>query len=1189
MFCCDDDRDVLKEENNSITTNNINKTKNKIDIFEYVETYVSNTFNENMTPEQSLNLLNLFIIQSQNNYISLTNISKILINFKPKNKNILYDIFILPFYILERNINPEINLITETESYNNYFNLNLKLLLFKHLQILHSEENLKDFYFKTNINYDNNNNKENKLIKKINIINIILFFLFYSNINNENKTEILFNLFNYNGKNEIFIQRKPIYLIIRRMLLISLFFIDIYTNYLITIENGKHDFFVKNWNAKEKFFSFIVVNNNNIKNKEQNDNFFEYKVMLFYIKHTKSIIKEIVNYLSDYFLFYKNSLNKKEFLDKIKKNNYEIFDVVFFRNLIMKTVYNNNKNIKVIKNFPNFVKLIEEKLSNSNNIINISDNLKLIKIKEACNDEKINYNNYYDRFAKSRDVFFNVLNSPEYLDYLEKMMIERKLNNKRFKINGNLNELNTNLIYLKRDKLTANYEESSKENLNLNANINDNNNNNNKNKNYNNNEINNSNKENDNNFSDNNNDIDNNNNDNNYNDDDDDDLFNLDINNDNLESEEEENNNNNKNKILERDLNEIKKEEELYNLNMSDIERKEEDLNNNNLKNEKLKSKKNNNNNKLEKSKSKLSENEIIDNNEDYYSRKSSNNNINDTIEDNINNLLNKQNQNKDNNNNDNEELFNNNNNVNDDNDNDNINDNDDNNDNDKNNDDDELINNNNNNPFERIKNDSLENIITTNYQNNNNINSKESNNLNNIKSDSNNQNTNNNNQDDLLNFDFSNNNIDTNSINNNNNLKNTPKKKIDSFKNNNNNNIDNNTENKNNLIDNFRYVNNNINNNDLKTISGEFPFYTKSSATSEFSIINSNNYLTPQQIILNPNIFKLNSESKKKSKVNNSLKELADIYKEIDSNNNNNNNTESNNNDFKINNITLFLINYFTNFENFNLIPIENIKNDLNNLDISNYDKIYIKKITPFLKIFNVKYLIDIVDSNKFHLNLMNLYLTLMNLYNIFLRNSNKIKNKVRIFNINFFNSIQESINENEIENVYNFYKEDIFDDNNNVFDDDDFIILIPHYIFKDIYMESDEKFLFISVINNKENTITFLDSNDILSENNEIVNNFKFIYEKFFESLIEKNFIKKQREFKYQIDNIESLCLNENISNHIMIYYSRLFCINGKMHMIEENNYDDVKNELFCELSMFYIMLSDYIKEEKEKEFYL
>ena len=71
-----------------------------------------------------------------------------------------------------------------------------------------------------------------------------------------------------------------------------------------------------------------------------------------------------------------------------------------------------------------------------------------------------------------------------------------------------------------------------------------------------------------------------------------------------------------------------------------------------------------------------------------------------------------------------------------------------------------------------------------------------------------------------------------------------------------------------------------------------------------------------------------------------------------------------------------------------------------------------------------------------------------------------------------------------------------------------------------KDIYMESDEKFLFISVINNKENTITFLDSNDILSENNEIVNNFKFIYEKFFESLIEKNFIKKQREFKYQID---------------------------------------------------------------------
>ena len=1173
MFCCDDDRDVLKEENNSNNTNNINKTKNKIDVFEYVETYVSNTFNENMTSEQSLNLLNLFIIQSQNNYISLTNISKILINFKPKNKNILYDFLILPFYILERNINPEINLITESESYNNYFNLNLKLLLFKHLQILHSEENLKDFHFQTNINYDDNNNN-NKLIKKINIINIILFFLFYSNINNEIKTEILFNLFNYNAKNVIYIQRKPIYLIIRRMLLISLFFIDIYTNYLITIEKGKHDFFLKNWNAKEKFFSFIIINNINNKNLEKNDNFFEYKVMLFYIKHTKGIIKEIVNYLSDYFLFYKNSLNKKEFFDKIKKNNYEIFDVVFFRNLIMKTVYNSNKNIKVIKNFPIFVKLIEEKLSNSNNIINISDNVKLMKIKEACNDEKINYNNYYERFAKSRDVFFNVLNSPEYLEYLEKMMIEKKLNNKRFKINGNLNELNTNLMFLKRDKLSQIYEESSKENLILNV-ENDNKNNNNKNNNNddedNNNEDNNNNDEDiDNNFSDNNKDNNNNSND------DDDDLFNLDINNDNLESEDEENNNNNKNKnkLLEKDLNEIKKEEELYNLNMSDIERNEENLNNNNLKNEKLKSKNKNKNydNNLENSK--LTENEIIDNNEDYYSRKSSNNNVNDTIEDNINNLLKNQNQNNNNNNddNDNEELNNNNN---------------DNNDNDN----EELINNNNNNnnPFERIKNDSMENIITTNYQNNNNnINSKESNNLNNIKSDSNNQN-NNNNQEDLLNFDFSNNNIDTNSINNNN-LKNTPKKKIDSFKNNNNiNNIDNNTENKNNLTDNFRYINNNTNNNnnnnnDLKTISGEFPFYTKSSVTSELSIINSNNYQTPQQINLNPNIFKLNSDSKKKNKVNNSLKELADIYKEIDSNNNN---TESNNNDFKINNITLLLINYFTNFENFNLIPVENIKNDLNNLDISNYDKIYIKKITPYLKIFNVKYLIDIIDNNKFYLNLMNLYLTLMNLYNIFLRNSNKIKNKVRIFNINFFNSIQESINENEIENVYNFYKEDIFDDNNNVFDDDNFIILIPHYIFKDIYMESDEKFLFISVINNKENTITFLDSNDILSENNEIVNNFKFIYEKFFDSLIEKNFIKKKREFNYQIDNIESLCLNENISNHIMIYYSRLFCINGKMHMIEENHYYDVKKEIFCQLSMFYIMLSDFIKEEKE--FYL
>ena len=37
------------------------------------------------------------------------------------------------------------------------------------------------------------------------------------------------------------------------------------------------------------------------------------------------------------------------------------------------------------------------------------------------------------------------------------------------------------------------------------------------------------------------------------------------------------------------------------------------------------------------------------------------------------------------------------------------------------------------------------------------------------------------------------------------------------------------------------------------------------------------------------------------------------------------------------------------------------------------------------------------------------------------------------------------------------------------------------------------------------------------------------------------------------------------------------------------DENEYENVKKEIFCQLSMFYIMLSDYIKEEKEKEFYL
>ena len=242
MFCCDDARkDISSEEENETpeieedkilkknTLKSLNKN-NSLNSFIIIENYLRDKFSHLLTPSQSFNLLSLIITKSKNNFIDLIDLSKILINF---NLSTFYNEIILPFYILEKR-ETEINNVFSEESYSHFFLYNMRIII---------EKELNQFYFNKNEKYANSdpsfNIQEDKNIKKINIIHLIIFFLFFSNINNKIKSKILFNLLNYNGENLLQKGRIKIYLIFRKMILISLFFPNLNLNYLKENNNVK--------------------------------------------------------------------------------------------------------------------------------------------------------------------------------------------------------------------------------------------------------------------------------------------------------------------------------------------------------------------------------------------------------------------------------------------------------------------------------------------------------------------------------------------------------------------------------------------------------------------------------------------------------------------------------------------------------------------------------------------------------------------------------------------------------------------------------------------------------------------------------------------------------------------------------------------------------------------------------------
>ena len=117
--------------------------------------------------------------------------------------------------------------------------------------------------------------------------------------------------------------------------------------------------------------------------------------------------------------------------------------------------------------------------------------------------------------------------------------------------------------------------------------------------------------------------------------------------------------------------------------------------------------------------------------------------------------------------------------------------------------------------------------------------------------------------------------------------------------------------------------------------------------------------------------------------------------------------------------------------------------------------------------------------------------------------------------------------------------------------------------------------------MLSNRQKTITFLDSNDVLNDNPEIIKNYKILFETFF-SFIDSRKICERKicEWEIEIDSIEAICYNENYVRHIMVFYSKMLSKNGKIRTVPENEYQSVKEMIFTELAMFYIKLGKFVK---------
>ena len=112
--------------------------------------------------------------------------------------------------------------------------------------------------------------------------------------------------------------------------------------------------------------------------------------------------------------------------------------------------------------------------------------------------------------------------------------------------------------------------------------------------------------------------------------------------------------------------------------------------------------------------------------------------------------------------------------------------------------------------------------------------------------------------------------------------------------------------------------------------------------------------------------------------------------------------------------------------------------------------------------------------------------------------------------------------------------------------------------------------------------NTITFLDSNDQLSDHSEMAGNYERIFLHLFTHLNTEGLcVKDLSRFKCVNDSIEALCYDNSITKQITLHYSKQICKKGKIETVNEDEYQNVKRMIYAELAMFYLKLNDFISQ--------
>jgi hypothetical protein len=197
------------------------------------------------------------------------------------------------------------------------------------------------------------------------------------------------------------------------------------------------------------------------------------------------------------------------------------------------------------------------------------------------------------------------------------------------------------------------------------------------------------------------------------------------------------------------------------------------------------------------------------------------------------------------------------------------------------------------------------------------------------------------------------------------------------------------------------------------------------------------------------------------------------------------------------------------------------------------------------------------------------------MTRYNEYLRNEGVTAVKAVFFDTNFFTDLQRAIEDDNVYNeLLNKYKDSLYMSDKLIFDNDEYIVVVPVYV--------NEKYLFLAMIDNAENTITFLDSNDQLSDHSEMVGNYERIFLRLFTHLNTEGLCEKDlSSFKCVNDSIEALCYDNSIAKQIMLYYAKQICKKGQIETVDDDEYQNVKHTIYAELSMFYLKLNDFISQ--------